>query len=89
MLKLTDVRVFPVDEDKLRAIATVTIANAFVVRDLKIISGSHGLSVTMPARKRCDGTYREIAYPLDAATREQIAGAVLSEYLRNARAKAG
>lgn len=38
-------------EDRLRAFCTVTFANAFVVRDLKIIEGQNGFFVAMPSRK--------------------------------------
>lgn len=37
--------------DKLRAFCSITIDNAFVVRDLKVIDGSKGIFVAMPSRK--------------------------------------
>lgn len=39
------------EEGKLRAYATITFDNAFVVRDLKVIEGNKGLFVAMPSRK--------------------------------------
>jgi len=76
------VRVFPVDEEKLKAYVTITIDNCFVVRDLKVIKGNNGLFVAMPSKKRKDGTFRDTAHPLNNETREMIESKVLSEYER-------
>src|SRR5687767_14775762 len=82
VMDITDVKVFPVDEDKLRAYVTITLDNCFVVRDLKIIHGSNGLFIAMPAKRRKDGTYKDIAHPLNAETRDRIEKIILSEYER-------
>ncbi len=77
---MTEVRVFPVQEDRLKAYVTVTFDDCFVVRDLKVISGNNGLFVAMPSKKRKDGTYRDTAHPLNNQTREMIESKVLEEY---------
>lgn len=79
-MDITDVKIFPVEEDKLRAYVTITLDGCFVVRDLKVISGAAGLFVAMPAKKRKDGTYKDIAHPLNAETRERFEKVVLAEY---------
>lgn len=81
-MEVTEVRVFPVDEEKLRAYVTITIDNCFVVRDLKVIKGNNGLFVAMPSKKRKDGTFRDTAHPLNNETREMIESKVLAEYER-------
>jgi len=81
-MQITDVKVFPVDEDKLKAYVTVTLDNCFVVRDLKIIHGSNGLFIAMPAKRRKDGTYKDIAHPLNAETRDWMERTILDEYDR-------
>jgi stage V sporulation protein G len=81
-MEVTEVRVFPVDEEKLKAYVTITIDNCFVVRDLKVIKGNNGLFVAMPSKKRKDGTFRDTAHPLNNETREMIESKVLSEYER-------
>lgn len=81
-MEITDVRVFPVDEDKLKAYVTITLDNCFVVRDLKIIHGTSGLFIAMPAKKRKDGTYKDIAHPLNADTRVRMERTILDEYER-------
>jgi stage V sporulation protein G len=81
-MEVTEVRVFPVDEEKLKAYVTITIDNCFVVRDLKVINGNNGLFVAMPSKKRKDGTFRDTAHPLNNETREMIESKVLAEYER-------
>jgi stage V sporulation protein G len=79
-MDITDVKIFPVNEGKLRAYVIITLDHCFVVRDLKVIHGSGGLFVAMPAKKRKDGTYKDIAHPLNAAMREKLENVVLAEY---------
>jgi stage V sporulation protein G len=81
-MEITEVRVFPVSEDKLKAYVTVTLDHCFVVRDLKVINGSSGLFVAMPAKRRKDGTFKDIAHPLNVETRERFERAILAEYQR-------
>ncbi|MFT3708763.1 MAG: septation regulator SpoVG [Archangium sp.] len=84
-MNITDVKVFLVDEDKLRAYVTITLDACFVVRDLKVIQGGTGLFVAMPAKKRKDGTYKDIAHPLNAEMRTILEQRVLKEYEAAAR----
>jgi len=79
-MDVTEVRVFPVDEEKLKGYVTITIDNCFVVRDLKVIKGNNGFFVAMPSKKRKDGTFRDTAHPLNNETREMIESKVLAEY---------
>ena len=81
-MEITEVRVFPVNEDKLKAYATITFDQCFVVRDLKVIQGNNGLFVAMPSKKRKDGTFKDTAHPLNTQTREMIESKVLAEYRR-------
>jgi stage V sporulation protein G len=81
-MDVTEVKVFPVEEEKLKAYVTITFDNCFVVRDLKVIDGSKGLFVAMPSKKRKDGTYRDMAHPLNNETRHKIEARVLEEYRR-------
>ena len=81
-MEITEVRIFPVHEDKLKAYVTITIDQCFVVRGLKVIHGTTGLFVAMPAKRRKDGTFKDIAHPLNTATRERMERVILSEYDR-------
>lgn len=80
-MKITEVKVFPTkDVGRLKAYATIVFNNSFIVRDLKVIEGNKGLFVSMPSRKRKDGTFRDIVHPLNAETRQMIEDAVIAEY---------
>jgi stage V sporulation protein G len=80
-VEITEVKVFPVNEEKLKAYITVVLDNCFVVRDLKIISGTAGLFVAMPSKKRKDGTFKDIAHPLNQSTRAVMEKQILDSYL--------
>ena len=79
-MEVTDVRVFPVDEEKLRAYVTITFDHCFVIRDLKIIQGTAGFFVSMPSKRRKDGTYKDIAHPINNETRRMIEEKIIAEY---------
>jgi stage V sporulation protein G len=79
-MEITEVKVFPVNEDKLKAYVTIIFDNCFVVRDLKIINGNTGLFVAMPSKKRKDGTFRDIAHPLNSELRASIEKKILQVY---------
>lgn len=79
-MEVTEVKIFPVQENRLKAYVSITFDDCFVVRDLKVINGSNGLFVAMPSKKRKDGTYRDTAHPLNNATREMIESTVLAKY---------
>ena len=81
-MEITEVRVFPVNEEKLKAYVTITLDNCFVVRDLKVIHGNSGLFIAMPAKRRKDGTFKDIAHPLNSDTRDRMEKVILAEYQR-------
>lgn len=81
-MEITDIRIFPVDEEKLKAYVTITLDNCFVIRDLKVINGNTGLFIAMPAKRRKDGTYRDIAHPLNTTTRDRMEKTILLAYER-------
>lgn len=80
-MQITEVKVFPVNEDKLKAYITIVLDNCFVIRDLKIISGTTGLFVAMPSKRRKDGVYKDIAHPLNQSTRATMEKTILEAYL--------
>jgi len=82
-MDITDVKIFPVEEEKLKAYVTITLDHCFVVRDLKVIQGTSGLFVAMPAKKRKDGTYKDIAHPLNTDMRARMERIILDQYERS------
>jgi len=79
-MTVTDVRVFPVEEDKLKAFASIILDDCFVVSDIKIIHGVNGLFVSMPSKRRKNGTFRDIAHPLNSETRRMIEEKIIEKY---------
>lgn len=80
-MEITDVRVRRVGGDgKMRAVASVTFENSFVVHDIKIIEGQNGLFIAMPSRKTPDGEYRDIAHPINSETRNKLQEVILQQY---------
>lgn len=80
-MEITDVRVRKVTrEGKMKAVVSITLDNAFVVHDIKVIEGEKGLFIAMPSRKTVDGEYRDIAHPINSETREKIQSIILERY---------
>lgn len=80
-MEITDVRLKKVTkEGKMKAIVSITLDNEFAVHDIKVIEGEKGLFIAMPSRKAADGDYRDIAHPINQATRERIQSLILAEY---------
>jgi stage V sporulation protein G len=79
-MEVTEVRIFPVEEEKLKAFVSIILDDCFVVSDIKIISGANGLFISMPSKKRKNGTFRDIAHPLNNETRRKIEDKVLEKY---------
>ena len=78
-MKITDVRVRKVEgETRLKGVASITIDDAFAVHELRIIEGNEGLFVAMPSRKAADGTFRDIAHPINVETRKMVEEVVLA-----------
>ncbi|MDL2292594.1 septation regulator SpoVG [Acholeplasma sp. OttesenSCG-928-E16] len=80
-MKITDVRIKLVSgESRLRAIATITFNDSFVVHDIRVIEGEKGLFVAMPSKKMANGEFRDIAHPIHAEMRKEIEDAVKDSY---------
>ena len=80
-MKITDVRVRKVEtESRLRAVASITIDDCFAVHELRIIEGKEGLFVAMPSRQTNEGSFRDIAHPINVETRKLIEEAVIAKY---------
>lgn len=79
-MNITEVRITLRDEEKLKAFASITFDDSFVVRGLKVINGAMGYFVSMPSRKRNDGTYQDIAHPINNEMRKEIEDKVLDTF---------
>lgn len=81
-MNITDIRVRIVkkDDSKLKAVASITIDDSFVVHDIKIIEGTEGNFIAMPSRKTSEGEYKDIAHPINTETREALKNIILKAY---------
>jgi stage V sporulation protein G len=81
LMQITDIRVRKIEkEGKLKAVASITIDNEFVVHDIKVIDGEKGFFIAMPSKKTADGEYRDIAHPINSTTRDAIQNKILEAY---------
>src|SRR5580704_5188358 len=79
-MKITEVKVYPANEGKLKAYATMVFDECFIVRDMKVIQSDKGLFVSMPSRRKKDGSFKDIVHPLNADTRKMIEDRIIEEY---------
>lgn len=81
-MEITEVKVFPAKDTtgRLKAYASIVLDKDFIVRNLKLIEGTKGLFVSMPSRRRKDGSFRDIVHPLNADMRKKIEESVIVEY---------
>ena len=83
MLHITEVRVSLRDDAKLKAFASITIEDCFVIRGLKVIEGNNNrMFVAMPSRKRPDGKHQDLAHPIKKEMRQMIEDVVIGEYMK-------
>ena len=87
-MEITEVKVFPIQEEKLKAFVSIVFDQCFMVNDIKIIRGKDGLFVSMPSRKRKNGDFKDVAHPLNSETRRWVEDRILGSY-RAARAEGG
>ena len=82
-MQITDVRVRKIaKEGKMKPIVSITLDDAFVVHDIKVIEGEKGLFIAMPSKRATDGEYRDIAHPINSSTRDVIQKTILDSYER-------
>jgi stage V sporulation protein G len=81
-MQITEVKVFPIHEDKLKAFVSVVFDGCFMVNDIKVIRGRDGLFISMPSRKKKNGEFKDVAHPLNNETRRMIEAQILAEYER-------
>jgi len=83
-VEITDVRVFPVGDEKLKAFASIVLDACFMVNDIKVIRGKDGLFISMPSRRKRNGEFKDVAHPLNQETRRRLEEAVIAAYAKAA-----
>lgn len=81
-MKISDIRIRLVEKEdsKLKAVASITIDDCFVVHDIKVIEGKEGFFISMPSKKTPDGEYKDIVHPINTETRETISAQIIEAY---------
>ena len=80
-MKVTDVRLRKIQTDgRMKALVSITLDEAFVIHDLRVIEGNSGLFVAMPSKRTPDGEFRDIAHPINSDMRQEIQDAVMKVY---------
>ena len=80
-MQITDVRLKKVNSgSRMKAVASVTFDNEFVVHEIKVIESQKGLFIAMPSKKRLNGEHKDIAHPINPETREKIEKAIFEAY---------
>jgi len=81
-MRVTEVKVFPVTDEKLKAFVSVVLDECFMVNDIKVIEGRDGRFISMPSRRKRNGKFKDIAHPLNSQTRQMLEHEILGEYER-------
>lgn len=80
-MKVTDVRLRKIQTDgRMKALVSITLDEAFVIHDLRVIEGNSGFFVAMPSKRTPDGEFRDIAHPINSDMRQEIQDAVMKVY---------
>lgn len=79
-MNITDIRIFPVGDAKLKAFVSIIFDHCFLISGIKVIEGNTGLFLSMPSKKRKDGTFKDIAHPLNQETRTWMEKTILAKY---------
>jgi stage V sporulation protein G len=80
-INITDIRIRKVNSDgKMKAVASVTFDDEFVVHDIKVIEGQNGCFIAMPSRKTPSGEYKDIAHSINSQAREKLQSAILIKF---------
>lgn len=80
-MQITEVRIYPQKEKRVKAYATITFDNQFVVHNISIVVlRNNNVKIFMPSRKLNDGTRKDIAHPITNELRQEIEQKVIDAY---------
>jgi len=78
---ITEVRIYKSRTDgAVKAYATISLDNEFIVKGIKVLEGENGLWVSMPSRRVKDGSFQDLFHPASKEAREKMVNAVLEAY---------
>ena len=81
-MNISDIRIRLVEQadSKLKAFASITIDECFVVHDIKVINGEKGYFISMPSKKSPDDKHKDIVHPIKTETRKELEEKIIEAY---------
>ena len=81
-MKVSDIRIkiMEKEDSKLKAFASITIDECFVVHDIKVIDGEKGFFISMPSKVSPDGKHKDIVHPIKTETRKELEAQIIEAY---------
>lgn len=80
-MEITNIKIRKLfDDGPMKAVVSVTLDDQLAMHDIKVIYAGEKYFIVMPSRKNPDGTYRDIAHPINAEFRNRLESAVLQAY---------
>jgi len=66
-MEITSVNVRKIEKEgsKVVAVASVLFDDVFAVHDIRLLEGKNGLFIAMPSRKLSNGSYKDVAHPIN------------------------
>ncbi len=66
--------------NNVKAMASITFDDVFVVTGIRVVQGQNGLFTAMPSRKNASGEYKDVCFPLNGELRKEINDKVIEAY---------
>lgn len=81
-MKISDIKIRKTfdDESPMKAVVSVTFDDQLALHDVKVIYAKDKYFIVMPSKKNPDGSYRDIAHPINSEFRDELNDAVLEAY---------
>lgn len=80
-MQITNIRIRKIEsQNRLKAVASITIDDCFVIHEIKVIDGQEGLFVAMPSQKAKNGEFRDIVHPINREARKQMEELIIQKY---------
>ena len=81
-MKITSVNVRKIEKEgsKVVAVASVLFDDVFAVHDIRLLEGKNGLFIAMPSRKISNGSYKDVAHPINQEFRVILEEKIKEKY---------
>ena len=87
-MQITEIKIRLMNEERLKAFASVVFDNCFVVHNMKVVASERGLLLCMPSRKTATEEHRDLVHPITRQFRTYLEKEVLKAYQDEQTARA-